>query len=77
MRTGQALFLLRIEPDIPRIRPWKELLAAGTQTTWLKFKSFIQAVEYKSSIVKTNRKVEIAEIQTKFKLFIAKLTIYY
>jgi len=29
MRTGQALFLLGIEPDIPRVRPWKELLATG------------------------------------------------
>jgi len=35
MRTGQALFLLGIEPGIPRIRPWKELLATGAQATWL------------------------------------------
>ena len=35
MRTGQALFPLGIEPCIPRVRPWKELLATGAQTTWL------------------------------------------
>ncbi|KAK2457707.1 cytochrome P450 93A3 [Trifolium repens] len=29
MRTGKALFLLGIEPGIPRARPWKELLATG------------------------------------------------
>jgi len=34
MRTGQVLFPLGIEPGIPRIRPWKELLAIGAQTTW-------------------------------------------
>jgi len=33
MRTGQALFPLGIEPDIPRVRPWKELLATRAQTT--------------------------------------------
>jgi len=31
MHTGQALFPLRIEPDIPRICPWKKLLATGAQ----------------------------------------------
>jgi len=35
MRTGQTLFPLRIEPGIPQVRPWKELLATGAQTTWL------------------------------------------
>jgi len=35
MRTGHALFLLEIKPDIPRIRPWKELFATGVQETWL------------------------------------------
>jgi len=35
MRTGQALFPLGFEPDIPRVRPWKELLATGAQATWL------------------------------------------
>jgi len=35
MRTGQTLFPLRIEFGIPWVRPWKELLATGTQTTWL------------------------------------------
>jgi len=34
MRTDQALFPLGIEPGIPRVRPWKELLATGPQTTW-------------------------------------------
>ncbi|AES64992.1 hypothetical protein MTR_2g034120 [Medicago truncatula] len=34
MRTGQSLFLLIIEPDIPWIRPWKEFLATGVQSTW-------------------------------------------
>lgn len=33
MCTGQALFLLEIESDILRVRPWKELLVAGAQTT--------------------------------------------
>jgi len=33
MRTGQALFSLEIERDIPQIRPWKDLLATGAQTT--------------------------------------------
>jgi len=35
MHTGQALFFLGIEPGIPRVRSWKELLATGTPTTWL------------------------------------------
>jgi hypothetical protein len=35
MRTGQALFPLGIEPDIPWVRPWKELLTTGAQATWL------------------------------------------
>jgi len=35
MHSGQALFSLGIEPDIPRIHPWNELLATGAQTTWL------------------------------------------
>jgi len=39
MRTGQALFSLRIKPSIPQIRPWKELLATGAQATWLKQKN--------------------------------------
>lgn len=29
MRTGQALFPLKIELGIPRIRPWNEFLAPG------------------------------------------------
>jgi hypothetical protein len=37
MRTGQALFPLGIEPGIPRVRPWKELLATGAQATWLNY----------------------------------------
>jgi hypothetical protein len=35
MRTVQALFPLGIEPGIPQVRPWKELLATGAQATWL------------------------------------------
>jgi hypothetical protein len=35
MGTGQALFNLGIEPGIPWVRPWKEILATGAQTTWL------------------------------------------
>jgi len=35
MRIGQALFPLGIESDIPRVYPWKELLATEAQTTWL------------------------------------------
>jgi hypothetical protein len=34
MRTDQALFPLGIKPGIPRVRPWNELLATGTQTIW-------------------------------------------
>ena len=34
MRTGQELFPLGFEPSIPRVCPWKELLATGAQTTW-------------------------------------------
>jgi len=34
MRTGQVLFFMRIEPGIPRLRHWKELLATETQATW-------------------------------------------
>jgi hypothetical protein len=34
MHTGQALFPLGIEPGIPQVRPWKELLATGAQATW-------------------------------------------
>jgi hypothetical protein len=34
MRTGQALFPLRIESGIPRVRTWKKLLVTGAQTTW-------------------------------------------
>jgi len=37
MRTGQALFPLGIEPVIPRVRLWKELLATGAQATWLMY----------------------------------------
>jgi len=37
MRTGQTLFPLGIEPGIPRVRPWNELLATKAQTTWLIF----------------------------------------
>ena len=33
MRIGQTLFPLGIEPGIPRVRPWKELLATGAQAT--------------------------------------------
>jgi hypothetical protein len=28
------LFPLGIEPGIPRVRPWKELLATRAQATW-------------------------------------------
>ena len=35
MRIGQVLFLQGIETDIPRIRPWKGLLATEAQSTWL------------------------------------------
>jgi hypothetical protein len=41
MRTGQALFPLGIEPGIPRVRPWKELLATGAQATWLKERDLV------------------------------------
>jgi len=34
MRIGQTLFPLRIELGIPRVRPWKELLATRAQATW-------------------------------------------
>jgi len=35
MHTRQALFPVGIEPGIPRVRPWKELIATGAQATWL------------------------------------------
>ena len=35
MCTGQTLFPLEIKPDIPQIRPWKELFATRAQATWL------------------------------------------
>jgi len=35
MRTGQVLFPLGIEPGIPRVRPWKELLATEAHAIWL------------------------------------------
>jgi len=31
MGTAQVLFLLGIEPGIPQVRPWKELLATRAQ----------------------------------------------
>ena len=34
MHTDQTLFSLGIEPSIPWIHPWKELLATGAQRTW-------------------------------------------
>jgi hypothetical protein len=37
---NQTLFFRRIEPGILRIRPWKELLATGVQTTWLEHYDF-------------------------------------
>jgi len=37
MRTDQALFSLGIELGIPRVRPWKELLATEAQATLLTF----------------------------------------
>lgn len=40
MRTGQTLFLLGIEFGIPRIHPWKKLIATGAQTTWFSCESF-------------------------------------
>jgi len=40
MRTDQVLFPLEIEPGIPQIRPWKELLATGAQTTLFTLISF-------------------------------------
>ena len=39
-RTGQALFPLEFEPGIPRVRPWKKLLATGAQTTWLQLMDY-------------------------------------
>lgn len=33
IRLCQALFLLKIVPDILRVRPWKELLATEAQAT--------------------------------------------
>jgi len=36
MRTGQALFLLRIKPGISGVRLWKELLVTRTKATWLR-----------------------------------------
>jgi len=36
MRTGQTLFPLGIEPGIPQVRPWKELLATGAQAVGTK-----------------------------------------
>ena len=47
MHTGQALFPLGIEPGIPRVRSWKELLATGAQATWLNHKDF----EYDSNVI--------------------------
>jgi hypothetical protein len=35
MHTGQALFSLGIESDIPRIRLWNELFATEAQAIWL------------------------------------------
>jgi hypothetical protein len=37
MHTGQTLFFLGIELGIPRVRPWKELLATGAQATWFAY----------------------------------------
>jgi len=41
MRTGQALFPLGIESGIPRVRPWKELLATGAPMLCLKSHYFL------------------------------------
>ena len=40
MHIGQALFFLGIEPGIPLVRPWKELLVTIAQTTWFERKHF-------------------------------------
>jgi len=45
MHTSQALFPLRFEPGILRVRPWKELLATGAQTTWFGFSNFVSMRE--------------------------------
>jgi len=37
MCTDQSLFSLGIKPDISRIRPCKELLVTGAQSTWFHF----------------------------------------
>jgi len=46
MHTGQALFPLRIEPDIPEVRPWKKLLTTGARVTWLKIHLFFKKQNY-------------------------------
>jgi len=54
MRTDQTLFLLGIEPGIPRILPWKELLTTGVQATWL---------AYDNILPKENQKLILLEIK--------------
>jgi hypothetical protein len=45
MRTDQMLFLLEIEPGIPQVCPWKELLAAEAQTTYqFNTREFLEAI---------------------------------
>jgi len=52
MHTSQALFPLGIEPGIPRVCPWKELLATGAQTTWLNSFIFLLLIKTKVSLKK-------------------------
>jgi hypothetical protein len=46
MRTGQALFPLKIEPGISWIRPWNELIVTGAQTTWFTTAIFYRIISY-------------------------------
>jgi hypothetical protein len=41
MCTGQALFPQEIKPDIPRVRPRKELHATAAQKSWLRYNFYI------------------------------------
>jgi hypothetical protein len=69
MRTGQALFLLGIEPGIPRIRPWKELLATGAQATWLTtltalLTTKVQVINQLFYIVKVVNEIHVKKVIT-------------
>jgi len=45
MHTSQALFLLLgIEPGIPRVCPWRELLAIGAQATWFVVNELVKVI---------------------------------